>query len=144
MKWWWGALRLRLTRLVVFFIVLDHWNNSLLIDMSPHSDTLSWFRDNQSWLFLLNAACSAQKKQIPILWSLVWSDRGSNPLSTVLETSTLVSSYVYTTYNISYVIKNKKCTSMSLKIRNVRLWHTLLIVHTHVYIVSHNSFKSGS
>jgi hypothetical protein len=28
------------------FIVLAHWNNSLQIDMSPHSDTLSWFRAN--------------------------------------------------------------------------------------------------
>jgi len=30
------------------FIVLAHWNN-----MSPQSDTLSWFRANQSLLFLL-------------------------------------------------------------------------------------------
>jgi hypothetical protein len=124
MKWWWGALRLRLTRLVVFFIVLDHWNNSLLIDMSPHSDTLSWFRDNQTWLFLLNAACLAQKKQIPILWSLVWSDRGSNPRSTALEASTLVifSSYVFRDVQHTIFL-------MSLEIRNVRLWHTLSIVH---------------
>ena len=34
------------------FIVLIHWNNSPLIDMSPHSATLSWFRANQSFLFL--------------------------------------------------------------------------------------------
>ena len=33
------------------FIVLVHWNNSLRIDMSPHSDTLSWFWSNQSLLF---------------------------------------------------------------------------------------------
>ena len=38
------------------FIVLDH-RNSLRIDMSPHSDTFSWFLVNQSLLFLLNAAC---------------------------------------------------------------------------------------
>ena len=48
-------------------IVLAHWNNSPQIDMSPHSDTLSWFRANQSLLFLLNAACLAEKQQIPIL-----------------------------------------------------------------------------
>jgi hypothetical protein len=36
------------------FIVLIHWNNSPRIDMSPHSDTLSWFRANQSLLLLLN------------------------------------------------------------------------------------------
>jgi len=34
------------------FIVLAHWNNSLQIDMLSHSDTLSWFRANQSLLFL--------------------------------------------------------------------------------------------
>jgi len=33
--------------------VLDYRNNSLRVDMSPHSDTLSWFRANQSLLFLL-------------------------------------------------------------------------------------------
>ena len=39
------------------FIVLAHWNNSPWVDMSLHSDTLFWFRANQSLLFLLNAAC---------------------------------------------------------------------------------------
>ena len=42
-----GSLRTRPTHLVgFFFIVLAHWNNSPRIDMSPHSDTLSWFRAN--------------------------------------------------------------------------------------------------
>jgi hypothetical protein len=31
--------------------------------MSPRSDTLSWFRTNQSLSFLLNAACLAEKQQ---------------------------------------------------------------------------------
>jgi hypothetical protein len=45
------------------FIMLTHWNSLLIvIDMSPHSDTLSWFRDNQSLLFVLNAACLAEKQ----------------------------------------------------------------------------------
>ena len=37
--------------------------------MSLYSDTLFWFRANQSllFLFLLNAACLAEKQQIPIL-----------------------------------------------------------------------------
>ena len=35
--------------------------------MSLHSDTLFWFRANQSLVFLLNAACLAEKQQIPIL-----------------------------------------------------------------------------
>ena len=46
--------------------MLAHWNNSLRVDMSPYSDTLSWFRANQSLLFLLNAACATKKQQIPI------------------------------------------------------------------------------
>ena len=69
--------------------MLAHWNNSPRIDMSPHLDTLFRFQANQSLLFLLNAACLAEKQQIPILQSLVWPDRGSNPRSTTLETSTL-------------------------------------------------------
>jgi hypothetical protein len=42
--------------------VLAHWNNSPRIDMSPHSDTLSWFRAHQSLLFLLSAAYLAEKQ----------------------------------------------------------------------------------
>jgi hypothetical protein len=74
----------RSTRLVGFFIVLAHWNNSPRVDMSLHSDTLSWFGANQSLLFLLNDVYLAEKQQIEIL-SLIRLDRGSNPLSTVLE-----------------------------------------------------------
>ena len=32
--------------------MLAHWNNCLLVDMSPHSDTLSWF-----WAFALSPKC---------------------------------------------------------------------------------------
>ena len=71
------------------FIVLAHWNNSPRVDMSLHSDTLFWFRANQSLIFLLNAACLAEKQQIPILYSFAWPDRGSNPRSIALEVSTL-------------------------------------------------------
>ena len=60
-------------------IVLAHWNNSPRIDMSLHLDTLFWFRSNQSLLFLLNAACLAEKKQIPILKSLVFNRPGLEP-----------------------------------------------------------------
>ena len=71
------------------FIVLAHWINSLRVDMLFHSGTLSLFRANQSLLFLLNAACLAEKQQIPILWSLVWPDQGLNPRSIALKESTL-------------------------------------------------------
>jgi hypothetical protein len=46
--------------------------------MSLHSDTISLFRANQSFIFFLNTACIAEKQQIPISKSLVWSNRGSN------------------------------------------------------------------
>jgi hypothetical protein len=69
--------------------VLAHWNNSPRVNMSLHSDTLFWFRANQYVLFLRNAMCLAEKQQIPISYSLVWPDRGSNPRDTALEASTL-------------------------------------------------------
>jgi hypothetical protein len=37
--------------------------------MALHSDTLSWFRADQSLLFLLYVACLEEKQQIPILYS---------------------------------------------------------------------------
>jgi hypothetical protein len=55
--------------------------------MSPHEDTLSWFRANQYLLFLINAGCLAEKQQIQMyqFYSLlVWPDRGSNTASTAL------------------------------------------------------------
>ena len=45
------------------FIVLAHWNNSLWVDMTLHSDTLFRFRANQPLLFLLHAACLVEKQQ---------------------------------------------------------------------------------
>jgi hypothetical protein len=45
--------------------VLAHWNKSLTIDITLHSETLSWFRANHSLLLLLNAACLAEKQHIP-------------------------------------------------------------------------------
>jgi hypothetical protein len=45
------------------FIVLAHWNNRPWVDISPHSDTLSRFWANQSLLFLVIAACLAEKQK---------------------------------------------------------------------------------
>ena len=36
------------SNIVLIFIVLDHWNSSLQIDMSPHSYKLSRFQANKS------------------------------------------------------------------------------------------------
>ena len=58
MRWWWCPLSTTPTCLVGFvFIVLAHWNDSPQVDMSPHTDTLSWYWANQSLLLLLNAVC---------------------------------------------------------------------------------------
>ena len=46
------------------FIVLGHWNNSPLVDILLHTDTLFWFRADQSLFVLLNAACLAERKNI--------------------------------------------------------------------------------
>jgi hypothetical protein len=73
----------------LIFIVLVHWNNSLQVDMSLHSDTLFWFRANQSLFLLRNTLCSAEKQQIPILRFLIWPEKSSNPQSSALDTSTL-------------------------------------------------------
>ena len=61
---------------------LDFYSSSSLKqqsagDMSLHSDTLFWFRANQSLLFLLNAACLAEKQQAPILYSLSFDPTGA-------------------------------------------------------------------
>ena len=46
--------------------LLVHGNNSPGVEMSLHSNTLSWFQTGQSLFFLLNAACLAEKQQKPI------------------------------------------------------------------------------
>jgi hypothetical protein len=109
------------------FIVLAHWNNSPRIDMSPHSDTLSWFRANQSLIFLLNAACLVEKQQIPILLSLVWPDRGSNLRSTALKVSSLT-----ITPSMRFIKECRKeiliKLAIVLKISKFS-WNTVYVVH---------------
>ena len=55
------------------FIVLAHWNNSLWIDMSTHSDTLFWFWANQS---ALSPQCCVLRGEATntnfILFGLTW------------------------------------------------------------------------
>jgi hypothetical protein len=47
-------------------IVLTHGNNNPCIDMSPYSETLAWFRANQSLFCLLYPGCLAEKQHIEI------------------------------------------------------------------------------
>ena len=75
--------------------------------MSPHTDTLSWCRANQSLLFLLNIACLAEKQHTPILWSLVLPDRDSNPRSTTREAITLT---ITPPMWLLYQLKHRKAT----------------------------------
>ena len=69
--------------------------------MSLHSDTLFWFRANQSLLLLHNDVWLAEKQQIQVLYSLVWPDRGSNPWYTALEANTLTITPPMWLYNIN-------------------------------------------
>jgi hypothetical protein len=55
------------------FVVLAQWNNSPRVDMSLHSDTLSWYGANQSLLLLLSATCIEQWSDIYQCYSL-WFD----------------------------------------------------------------------
>ena len=48
-------------------IVLAHWNNDTRVDMSVHTDTSFWLWDNQSLLFLLNAACLAENNNANVI-----------------------------------------------------------------------------
>ena len=50
--------------LMWMFIDLSQWNNSPRVDTSIHSDTLFWFRANQSLHVLLSAACLAEKQYV--------------------------------------------------------------------------------
>ena len=53
-------------------------------EMSLYLDTLSCSWANHSLLFLLSMECLAQKKQIKIIYSLVWPNQDLNSWSTVL------------------------------------------------------------
>jgi hypothetical protein len=63
MRWWRGPLNTRPTRFVGSYIVLAHWNNSPLIEMSPHPDILYFFRANQFLIFQINPACLWEKQR---------------------------------------------------------------------------------
>ena len=80
---------------VHFVPVLDHWNNSLWVNMSVmmimshHSDILSWFKANQSLLFFIKATYLAKKQQLPNWLSFVWLNQESNPQSNALKVKSL-------------------------------------------------------
>jgi hypothetical protein len=70
----------RCTRLWHSWVLIElaHWINSPQVDMSLHSDTLSWFRANQSLLSVLSGETANTN-------FIVWfhpTNCGSNPQST--------------------------------------------------------------
>ena len=86
-----AAVALYLTNMLSLnFIVLAHWNNSSWVNMSSHSDTLSWFQNSKAnqFLILLNAVCLAEKQHISIL-VFGLTDHGLGPRSTILKASML-------------------------------------------------------
>ena len=72
MRWWWCPLCTNTLRWI--FMVLAHWNNSLLVDMSLHLNTLFWFWANESLLLFLNAVCLSEMQQIPYQFLSLWFD----------------------------------------------------------------------
>jgi hypothetical protein len=66
-------------------IVPAHWNYSPRIGILLHSNTLSWFQANQSLFLLFKVACLAEMQLTPIVKSLVWPYRCSEPRSTAPE-----------------------------------------------------------
>jgi predicted CDP-diglyceride synthetase/phosphatidate cytidylyltransferase len=71
------------------FIALDHWNHSPRIDMSLYSDTLFWFRANQSFLLLLSAECLSEKQQRQNVYIVFGLTQPGLPRSIALEMCTL-------------------------------------------------------
>ena len=64
----------------VCFVLNQHAESDVWVDMSLHSEALFWFRASQSLLFLLSAACLAEKQQIPTIYSL-WVSRSELALT---------------------------------------------------------------
>jgi hypothetical protein len=112
--------------------------------MSLHTDTLFWFRAKQALLLLLIDACLAEKQQIPILKSLVWPVRGSNPQSTALEgehanhytTDAVLVSSNFIQQSGTTNVKTKSCISDTFEVTSVVMSTPICIqddLHLSVY-----------
>jgi hypothetical protein len=53
------------------FIVLAHWNNSPGVDMRPHSDTLSWFRDTLIKKYIFDIFVDTLSLYIFTIWKSI-------------------------------------------------------------------------
>jgi hypothetical protein len=108
------------TQLVETFIVLVHWNNSLHVDMSVHTDTLSWLRANQFLFLLLNAAFLDEKQQILILYSGM----------TVLRLEPMI----YRTLKWACQQFNHRCSSSAIELSFITRYFHWIKVHSRMDI----------
>ena len=106
--------------LSLIFIVSAHWNNILWVDTSLHLGTLSWYRDDQFLLFLLNSACGE-----------VTNTKGvSTSRSTVLEASTLIITLLMSYLFLVVIIRVINLLLLSYVVWNLKLrakfeWNTI-------------------
>jgi hypothetical protein len=87
--------------------------------MSPHADTLFWYRANQSLLFLLSAACLAENQLIPIIWeiTLVNSEADKSVASVRCQTDSTAIHMSNSTTHIQpdSLVRNQSSCSLSIK-----------------------------
>ena len=87
--------------------------------MSPHVDTLFWYRAHQSLLFLLSAACLAKKQLIPIIWeiTLVNSEADESVASVRCQTDSTAIHMSNSTTHIQpdSLVRNQSSCSLSIK-----------------------------
>jgi hypothetical protein len=93
--------------------------------MSLHSDTLFWFWANQSLLLLLNAACLAEKQQIPcnvIVFDFTLS--GLEPTISPLEANMFnANSAIFQLYHDeNKLIFNEMMTMSAMYLTNTLSW----------------------
>ena len=85
--------------------------------MSIHSDAITWFRVNQSLIFLLNVVCLVEKQQIPmlvfclnrtVLEPTIYWGKQVNHYTTGTDTVTNIYNVVYMSATYKYCI-NRLC-----------------------------------
>ena len=81
--------------LSLIIIVLAHWNNSQWIDMSLHSDTLSWFQANHYWSYSLMVCASRRSSNYQFDRLCFDPFRNWTIWSTALNASTLMTITTY-------------------------------------------------
>ena len=87
--------------------------------MSPHVDTLFWYWAHLSLLFLLSAACLAEKQLIPIIWeiTLVNSEADESVASVRCQTDSTAIHMSNSTTHIQpdSLVRNQSSCSLSIK-----------------------------